>query len=94
MLKKRRLRPSQKYNIKASKAVFEIAGFGMYALATPTRHGLADMFENTGLFSYCSSSVGYSYHQIHFRSDGRVVNHGSEKSMFRQVLIHPRERLM
>ncbi|GFU41447.1 hypothetical protein TNCV_4585961 [Trichonephila clavipes] len=66
----------------------------MYARTTSTRHGVEDMFENTGSFTDRSSSVGYSCHQVHFRIDRRVVNRGSERSMFRQVLMHSSERLM
>ncbi|GFX03530.1 histone-lysine N-methyltransferase SETMAR-like [Trichonephila clavipes] len=35
----------------ASEKMFEIAAIGMYARTTPTRHGLVDMFENTGRFT-------------------------------------------
>ncbi|GFV55777.1 hypothetical protein TNCV_167621 [Trichonephila clavipes] len=66
----------------------------MHARTTPTRHELVDMFENTGCFTNHSSNDGCSCHQAHFRIDGRVVNHVSEGSMFRQVLMHPSERLM
>ncbi|GFS79681.1 hypothetical protein TNCV_4241391 [Trichonephila clavipes] len=66
----------------------------MYARTTPTRHGLADMFKNTRSFTDHSSSDGYSGHQIHFRFDGHVINRDSERSMFRQVLMHPSECLM
>ncbi|GFV83095.1 hypothetical protein TNCV_2802211 [Trichonephila clavipes] len=51
------------------------------------------MFEDTGCLTDCSSSDGYSCHQVHFRIDGRVSNRRSESSMFRQVLMHPIERL-
>ncbi|GFV53828.1 hypothetical protein TNCV_4208791 [Trichonephila clavipes] len=32
--------------------------------------------------------------QVHFRINEHVVNCGSERSMFRQVLMYPSERLM
>ncbi|GFU81618.1 hypothetical protein TNCV_4927491 [Trichonephila clavipes] len=41
-----------------------------------------------------SNSDGYLYHQVHFRIYGCFVNHDSEKSVFRQVLMPPREHLM
>ncbi|GFW62700.1 hypothetical protein TNCV_2624631 [Trichonephila clavipes] len=66
----------------------------MYANTTPTRQGLADIFENTGRFTDRSNSDGYSCHQVQFRFDGRVVNRCSERFMFRQALMHPSERLM
>ncbi|GFY09210.1 hypothetical protein TNCV_2991281 [Trichonephila clavipes] len=52
------------------------------------------MFKNTGRFTDHSCSDGYSFHYNHFRFDGRVLNRGSERPMFHQVLIHPSERLM
>ncbi|GFY05205.1 hypothetical protein TNCV_2206511 [Trichonephila clavipes] len=70
-----------------SQEVFEVTTIGMYARTTPTRHGLADMFENTGHFTDRSSSDGHSCHQVHFIIDRRVINRGSERSMFRQVLF-------
>ncbi|GFW65623.1 hypothetical protein TNCV_3550461 [Trichonephila clavipes] len=66
----------------------------MHARTMPMRHGLVDMFENTGRFLDRSNNDGYSVHQVHFRIDGRVVNHGSKRSLFRQVLMHPSKRLM
>ncbi|GFT80728.1 hypothetical protein TNCV_1539711 [Trichonephila clavipes] len=77
-----------------SNEVFEIAAICMYVRATPKRHGLVEMFENTGCFTDRSSSDGYSYHYIQFRFGGQVVNRGFQTSMFRQILMHPRERLM
>ncbi|GFU90700.1 hypothetical protein TNCV_3089861 [Trichonephila clavipes] len=82
------------YDIKQSQEVFEIAGIGIYAHTTPTRHGLADMLKNTRCFTNCCSSDGYSCHQVHFKIDGCAVNRGSERSMFHQVLMHASERLM
>ncbi|GFX50548.1 hypothetical protein TNCV_614771 [Trichonephila clavipes] len=58
------------------------------------RHGLADMFENTRRFKDCSSSFRYSCQQVHFKVGWRVFNPGSERSIFRQVLMHPSKRLM
>ncbi|GFU11495.1 hypothetical protein TNCV_4742341 [Trichonephila clavipes] len=55
-----------------------------------SRHGLADMFKNTRHFMDCSIINGYSFHQVHFRMDGRVINRGSESV---HVLKHPSERL-
>ncbi|GFW04917.1 hypothetical protein TNCV_4881521 [Trichonephila clavipes] len=72
----------------------EIAAIGMNARTTTTRHGLADMFENTGCFTDRSISDGYSCHKVYFRIDGWVVNPGFESSMFRKVLMPPSERLM
>ncbi|GFU95644.1 hypothetical protein TNCV_3333091 [Trichonephila clavipes] len=66
----------------------------MYVRTTPTRHGLADLFENTECLTDRSSSDGYSCHQIPFRIDRLVVNRVSERSMFRQVLMHQSECLM
>ncbi|GFX23462.1 hypothetical protein TNCV_3769381 [Trichonephila clavipes] len=61
----------------------------MYASTTLTRHGLTDTFENSGNFTNRNNSDGYSCHQVHFKIDGHVVNFGSERSMFREVLMHP-----
>ncbi|GFX60702.1 hypothetical protein TNCV_4976781 [Trichonephila clavipes] len=66
----------------------------MYARTTPTRHGLTGTFENIRCFIDRSCSHGYSCHKVHFRIEGRVVNCVSERSLFRQVLMHPSERLM
>ncbi|GFV91855.1 hypothetical protein TNCV_2975261 [Trichonephila clavipes] len=40
-----------------------------------------------------SISDVYSNHQIHFRTGGHAVNHGSDRSLFLQVLMHPSKRL-
>ncbi|GFW39716.1 hypothetical protein TNCV_3188871 [Trichonephila clavipes] len=85
---------NKKYDIKASQKVFDITVIGMYARTTPTGHGLADMFENTGCLKDHSSSYECSSHQVHFHIDVHVVNHVSERSMFRQILMHPSEHLM
>ncbi|GFX33667.1 hypothetical protein TNCV_1933341 [Trichonephila clavipes] len=74
--------------------VFQIAAIDMFARMTPTRHGFADMFENNGCFTDRSSRDRYSCHHIHFRNDRRIVNCGSERSIFRLVLMYPGERLM
>ncbi|GFY27088.1 putative transposable element [Trichonephila clavipes] len=66
----------------------------MYARTTPMRHGLASMLQNAGYFTDCSSSDRCSCHQVHFRIAGSVVKQSSDRSMFRQVLMHPSERLM
>ncbi|GFV98472.1 hypothetical protein TNCV_624311 [Trichonephila clavipes] len=66
---------------------------GMDALTAPTRHGLADMFENTGCFTDHRSSDEYLCHKVHFRIQGCVVNRSSERSMFLHVLMHPSKRL-
>ncbi|GFT59979.1 hypothetical protein TNCV_4179961 [Trichonephila clavipes] len=73
---------------------FEIAAIGMYACTTPTRHGLADMFENTGCFTDRSSNDGYSCNQVHFRIDGRVGNCRTERSIFRQLLKLSKKLMM
>ena len=46
----------------------------MYARTIPMRHGLADLFENTGRFMDRSSAEGYSCHLINFRIDGCVIH--------------------
>ncbi|GFW43731.1 hypothetical protein TNCV_4770801 [Trichonephila clavipes] len=46
--------------------LYEIAAIGLYARMALTRHGLADLFQNTGRFTNRSSSDGYSRHQVHF----------------------------
>lgn len=46
--------------MKASMEMFETAATGKYARTTPTRHGLTDMFENTGCFTDRNSSGEYS----------------------------------
>ncbi|GFW15068.1 hypothetical protein TNCV_983601 [Trichonephila clavipes] len=55
---------------------------------------LEDMFENIVRFTIYSIREGSFCQQIHFKFDGHVVNPGSERSMFGQVLMHPSERLM
>ncbi|GFY24238.1 hypothetical protein TNCV_1012871 [Trichonephila clavipes] len=47
-----------------------------------------------GRFPDRNSSGGYSCYQDHFRIDVRFDSHGSERCKFRQVLMHPSERLM
>ncbi|GFX67181.1 hypothetical protein TNCV_2185281 [Trichonephila clavipes] len=49
------------------------------------------MFENTKFFTDRSKSDGYSCHEVHFKFEGRVVNHGSENF---QILMNPSERLI
>ncbi|GFW97917.1 hypothetical protein TNCV_1426801 [Trichonephila clavipes] len=79
----------EKDDIIASQEAFEIAAIGMYARRVPTRHGLVDIFGNTGCFADRSNSVGYSCHQVNFRIDGRV-----KSSYSPQVLMHPSKCLM
>ncbi|GFW46204.1 hypothetical protein TNCV_4210831 [Trichonephila clavipes] len=56
----------------------------MYAQTASKLHGLVDKFQNTGRFTNCSSSDGYSCDQVHYRIDWRVVCRGTKRSMFRQ----------
>ena len=53
--------------MKTSQELFEIAGIGIHACTTLIRHGLADMFKNTGRFTDHSNCNGYSCHQVCFR---------------------------
>ncbi|GFV01799.1 hypothetical protein TNCV_2550531 [Trichonephila clavipes] len=48
----------------------------MYARTASRRHGLPNIFENTGHFTDPSSSDGYPRNQVHFGNDRRVV-HGA-----------------
>ncbi|GFV27284.1 hypothetical protein TNCV_105971 [Trichonephila clavipes] len=48
----------------------------MYARTASKRHGLPNIFENTGHFTDPSSSDGYPRNQVHFGNDRRVV-HGA-----------------
>ncbi|GFU01027.1 hypothetical protein TNCV_1816471 [Trichonephila clavipes] len=91
----RKCNPNEvKRHKETSQEVFEIAAIGMYTRMIPTRYGLADIFENTGCFTDRCGSDGYSCHQFHFRIDEYVVNRGSERFTFHQVLMHLSERLM
>ena len=54
--------------------MFDIGAVGMYAHVTLTRHRLSDMFENTGCIMDRINRDAYSYHQIYFRTDGRVIH--------------------
>ncbi|GFV03280.1 histone-lysine N-methyltransferase SETMAR [Trichonephila clavipes] len=65
----------------------------MYAITTLKRHGLADMFENTGRFTDRCNNDEYSCHQNHFRIGGRVVNLDSDRFKFHTVLMHQRKLL-
>ncbi|GFX39438.1 hypothetical protein TNCV_2668001 [Trichonephila clavipes] len=74
LLNKKKPIINKKYDVKASDEVFEIATIGMYARTAPTRHGLPNIFENTGHFTDPSSSDGYPCDQVHFGNDRRVVH--------------------
>ncbi len=50
-----------------------MTAIGMDARTTPTRHGLANIFEITWRISRTSSDED-SCHQVHFRIYGRVVH--------------------
>lgn len=52
--------------------MFSIVAIGKNARRTPTIYGLVDMFKTTGCFMHRTISDGYSYHQVHFRIDGRI----------------------
>ncbi|GFW91799.1 hypothetical protein TNCV_3400591 [Trichonephila clavipes] len=53
--------------------MFKIATIGMHVRTIPKRYAMADLFENTERFTDHSSNGGYSCHQVHFRTDERVV---------------------
>ncbi|GFV43061.1 hypothetical protein TNCV_1458901 [Trichonephila clavipes] len=60
-------RNPRRFSVKALQEVLEISVIDMYASTKPKRHGLVDMFENSGCFTDRCSSVKYSCLQVHFR---------------------------
>lgn len=76
---------NKKYSIKSIPGGIVIAAIGKYALATLTQYKLADLFENTRLFTDSNSNNGYSCHRFHFRIDVSILNnslHGTPEKKY------------